>query len=145
MIRHTLIHPGLLGALARAGHGSRILLGDGNYPVSTAVNQQAERIHLNLRPGMVEVEDALSAILSATPIESATVMAPDDGSRPEAHVRYQAILGGMALQSVDRSGFYSAARGPDVAAVVATGDTRLYANILLTIGVVDSEASSPQL
>ncbi len=31
---------------------------------------------------------------------------------------------------------YDAARGPDIALVIATGERRIYANILLTIGVV---------
>ncbi|WP_318783043.1 RbsD/FucU domain-containing protein [Cellulosimicrobium sp. SH8] len=35
MLRYPLLHPGLIGALAGAGHGSRVLLADANYPHST--------------------------------------------------------------------------------------------------------------
>jgi L-fucose mutarotase len=37
--------------------------------------------------------------------------------------------------------FYDAARGPNVALVIATGEQRIYANILLTLGVVPPDAN----
>jgi L-fucose mutarotase len=40
---------------------------------------------------------------------------------------------------MDRFAFYAAARGDDVALVVATGEQRVYANLLLTIGVRQAE------
>ncbi|WP_333771874.1 RbsD/FucU domain-containing protein [Streptomyces sp. IBSBF 2435] len=36
---------------------------------------------------------------------------------------------------MDRFPFYDAARAPDTALVIATGDRRTYANLLLTLGV----------
>ncbi|MGI6377286.1 MAG: RbsD/FucU domain-containing protein [Anaerolineae bacterium] len=42
----------------------------------------------------------------------------------------------MPLGKMGRFDFYEAARGQDVALVIATGEQRIYANILLTIGVV---------
>lgn len=51
--------------------------------------------------------------------------------------RYRELLGpGLPLQVLPRFGFYEAAKEPDVAFAVATGDDRLYANLLLTIGYV---------
>jgi L-fucose mutarotase/ribose pyranase (RbsD/FucU family) len=35
MLKGTLIHPQILEALGRAGHGSQILIADGNYPIAT--------------------------------------------------------------------------------------------------------------
>jgi L-fucose mutarotase len=43
---------------------------------------------------------------------------------------------GVALEAHDRFAFYDMARGPDLALAIATGERRIYANILLTIGVV---------
>jgi L-fucose mutarotase len=40
---------------------------------------------------------------------------------------------------MDRFAFYAAASEKDVAVVVATGERRVYANLLLTIGVVDPD------
>ena len=48
---------------------------------------------------------------------------------------YRAALDGVPFSGHDRMAFYDAARHPDVAILVATGDQRVYANLLLTIGV----------
>jgi L-fucose mutarotase len=42
----------------------------------------------------------------------------------------------LPLQSLERLEFYAACREPDLAVCVVTGDNRLYANILLTIGYI---------
>jgi L-fucose mutarotase len=48
---------------------------------------------------------------------------------------FRALLPGIPFASHGRQDFYDMARGRDVALAVSTGDRRLYANILLTIGV----------
>ncbi len=136
MLRYTLLHPPLLSALARSGHGGRLLLADGNYPYSTIRPPQAEVIHLNLSPGLVGVDDVLRALLDATPVEAATFMRSPDGAAVPAHDAYRALLGpDVAITEAERFAFYDEVRDPAVATVVATGDTRLCANLLLTIGV----------
>ena len=137
MLRFPLIHPPLLAALAAAGHGGRVLIADANYSHSTNVNPAAALIHLNLRPGLVTVDQVLEPVLAAVPIEDATVMRPDDGSTPEVFGRYRDLLGaGYDLRPLGRLDFYAECRQPDLAVCVATGDQRLYANILLTIGYI---------
>ena len=137
MLRFPLIHPPLLAALAAAGHGGRVLIADANYSHSTNVNPAAALIHLNLRPGLVTVDQVLEPVLAAVPVEDATVMQPDDGSMPEVFDRYRELLGPeIDLHPLPRLTFYAHCRQPDVAACVATGDQRLYANILLTIGYI---------
>ena len=42
MLKSKLIHPQILGTLGTAGHGSGILIADGNYPFSTRANPAAE-------------------------------------------------------------------------------------------------------
>ena len=42
----------------------------------------------------------------------------------------------LELKKTKRFEFYDAVRDPDTALVIATGEQRIYANILLTIGVV---------
>ncbi|KAA2252235.1 RbsD or FucU transport [Solihabitans fulvus] len=137
MLRYPLLHPPLIGALASAGHGSRVVIADANYAHATNVYPGAERIYLNLRPGLIAVDEILTTLLTAVPVESATAMRPDDGSTPGFWTRYQDILGpGVPLATVDRSTFYQVCREPDVAICVASGDDRHYANLLLTIGAV---------
>ena len=137
MLRFGLIHPPLLAALAAAGHGGRVLIADANYSHSSNVNPAAALIHLNLRPGLVTVDQVLEPVLAAVPVEDATVMRPHDGSTPEAFGRYSELLGpDIELRPLARLDFYAECREPDLAVCVATGDQRLYANILLTIGYI---------
>jgi len=137
MLRYTLIHPEILATLGTAGHGSKVLIADGNYPFTTGSNLAAKRVYLNLTPGIPQVTDVLAALVTAIPIEAAEVMVPDSGPEPPIFAEFRQILPKeIALKPLGRFGFYDAAKGSDVALVIATGEQRIYANILLTIGVV---------
>lgn len=136
MLNYQLIHPEILAALGAAGHGAQVLIADGNYPFSTGSNPAATRVYLNLRPGMVAVTDVLEALLSAIPVEAAHVMQTADGSEPGIFAEFRQLLpGNLELQPLERFAFYAAARQPQVALVIASGEQRVYANLLLTIGV----------
>jgi L-fucose mutarotase len=136
MLRTTLTHPAILGALGRLGHGSKVLIADGNYPFATGANPAAELVFLNLRQGMVTVTDVLKTLVTAIPIEAAHVMNPADGSTPGIFHEFDELLSGLPLERVERFDFYDLARGRDVGLVIATGEARVYANLMLTIGVV---------
>lgn len=136
MLRSQLIHPDILKALASAGHGSQVLISDGNYPHSTGTNPAAEHVYLNLAPGLLTVTDVLRVIASAIPVEAAHGIAPDDGSEPAIFKEYRDILPGVEIQRLGRFPFYEAARSLNTALVIATGEQRTWACILLTIGVV---------
>jgi L-fucose mutarotase len=135
MLRFPLIHPPLLAALGAAGHGARVLLADANYSHSTNISPRAALIHLNLRPGLVTVDQVLEPVLAAVPVEAVQVMRPDEGGDSAVFGRYRELLGpGLPLQPLGRFDFYAACREPDLAVCVATGDDRLYTNVLLTLG-----------
>jgi L-fucose mutarotase len=136
VLRSKLTHPLMLKALGSAGHGAMVLIADGNYPFSIRSNPLAEHVYLNLMPGMVKVTDVLEAVLTAIPVEAAHVMQTADGSEPSIYADFRRMLPGLQLQPLERFAFYDFARTPEVALVVGTGDQRLYANIMLTIGVV---------
>lgn len=137
MLRYQLTHPMILSALASAGHGSRILISDGHYPHTTGANPAAERVYLNLSPDRLLVTEILAALTDAVPIEAATVMTPPPGTpEPPIFADFRTALPHLpTLTPLDRFSFYSAARSPDTALVIATGDRRTYANLLLTLGV----------
>jgi L-fucose mutarotase len=136
VLRYRLIHPEVLAALAAAGHGSRVLVADGHYPVSTGVAPSATRVFLNLAPDVPSTPEVLEVLLDAIVVESATLMQPP-ASDPEPTIfeEIEALLVEPA-QRLDRFAFYAAARSEDVALVIATGERRVYANVLLTLGVV---------
>ncbi|HLJ57084.1 MAG TPA: RbsD/FucU family protein [Chthonomonadaceae bacterium] len=137
MLKTGLIHPEILDAIGSAGHGSQILIADGNYPCSTTAGPNARIVYLNLAPGLLTATDVLRTIAPAVPIEAARVMQPADGSRPPIFAEFEALLGsGARLQPIERFAFYEAAGQPQVCLAIATGEQRIYANILLTIGVV---------
>ena len=146
MIKGSLLHPGILEALGRAGHGSKVLIADGNYPFATRLGPRASLVSLNLSPGIVSCTQVLEALVSAVPIEAAAVMATlktgpyamtDD---PPIWADFQRILAGAGyegqLEQIERFAFYEAAGTEDVALTIATAEQRIYANLLLTIGVV---------
>ena len=152
MLKTQLIHPQILEALGRAGHGSRILIADGNYPFSTTLGQNATLVSLNLSPGVVSATQVLQALLSAVPIEGAAVMETlktgpyamvDD---PPIWREFREMLAAAGvpdeLERVERFEFYRRVSQSDVALVVATAEQRIYANILVTVGVVQSQGSA---
>jgi L-fucose mutarotase len=136
MLKTRLLHPEILAALGEAGHGAQVLIADGNYPLATRSNPDAYRVFLNLEPGKLTVTDVLSVIAEAIPVEAAFVMGPDDGSEPSIYEDFRGLLPDNELERLGRFEFYDMARGPDTALAIATGEQRIYANILLTIGVV---------
>lgn len=139
MLKTRLLHPGILEALGEAGHGAQVLIADGNYPLVTRSYERAHRVYLNLAPDLVRVTDVLGAITGAIPIEAAHVMVPDKGDEPPIFQEFRRLLPDLELTPLSRFDFYDAARGPDLALAIATGERRLYANLLLTIGVVQPD------
>jgi L-fucose mutarotase len=139
MLKTRLLHPEILAALGEAGHGAQVLIADGNYPLATRSNPDAYRVFLNLAPGQLTVTDVLDVIADAIPVEAACVMGPDDGTEPSIYEDFRRLLPDTELQRLGRFEFYDMARGPDTALAIATGEQRIYANILLTIGVVMPE------
>lgn len=145
MLYGDLTHPQILSALASAGHGSKVLISDGNYPHATACGPGAVRVFLNLSPGVVKAADVLRALVSAVPIEEAAVMATlKTGpyamtSEPPVWNSYRRLLSSTdckgELTQIERFAFYDLARGSDVCLLIATAETEIYANLLLTIGV----------
>jgi L-fucose mutarotase len=136
MLKTRLLHPEILRALGEAGHGAQVLIADGNYPLLTRSSAAAHRVYLNLAPGQLTVTDVLRVLVDAIQIEAAQVMVPDSGDEPGIFAEFRELLPDVPLQRLGRFQFYDTARGPDLALAISTGEQRIYANLLLTIGVV---------
>jgi len=145
MLKSRLLHPEILEAIARSGHHGRILIADGNYPASTTLGPNAKLVHLNLMPGVVNTTEILDAILSAVPIDFAYVM---DYERegpyalkedPPVWAEFAKILEAhksrAKLKLIDKWQFYKEVSVPSHILTVQSADLRIFANLILDIGV----------
>jgi L-fucose mutarotase len=145
MLRHELIHPAILAALARAGHHARILIADGNYPASTKKGPNAEVVCLNLSPGVVSCVQVLRAVLSAAPVDEINTMMYESSDPyaltedPPVWAEYRRAVAeaglGLELRPIPKWDFYKAVETPDHVLTVQTGDRQRFANLLLSVGV----------
>jgi L-fucose mutarotase len=137
MLKSALLHPQILEALGRSGHGSQVLIADGNYPFASRCGPQATKVYLNLAPGIVKATDVLRVLVDSIPIESAKLMQTPGNAKAPIHDEYVGLLpAGIEVKALERFAFYDAACSPATTLLIATGEIRRFANVLLTIGVV---------
>ncbi len=133
-----LLSPDLLAVLCRMGHGDEVVFADAHFPAESLGPRC-------LRADGLRIADLLDAVLPLFVLDDfvedpVVMMAPVEGDRadPEVASAYREALGRHALDSppisfIDRFAFYGRAAG--AYAVVATGDTAKYGNVLLKKGV----------
>ncbi|HSG70864.1 MAG TPA: RbsD/FucU domain-containing protein [Planctomycetaceae bacterium] len=138
----SILSPELLYAIAAMGHGDEIVLADGNFPAES----HAQRC---IRADGHSVPAVLEAILKFLPLDTfvespAFVMQPveDEPVEPPVWSDFQTILDAaegrpVSIERIERFAFYDRAR--NAFAVVATGETALYGNLILKKGVVAPE------
>lgn len=137
MLKTRLLHPEILEVLAKNGHGSRVLIADGNYPFSTGTPASVRKVFLNFSRNLLSAVDVLTVLVDYIPVEKALLMLPADDTVPEIHQEFSEILGNdTPVEKLRRFAFYDEAKSGDTCLVIATGESRRFANILLTIGVV---------
>jgi L-fucose mutarotase len=133
-----LLSPDLISLLYRMGHGDEIVLADAHFPGET----YAQRL---LRADGLRIPGLLDAILPLFELDSYVdapliMMAarPGDDQNPEVEKVYRAAVDRHAPQtppivSIDALTFYN--RAKTCFAVVMTGETAKYGNIILRKGV----------
>jgi len=137
MLKSKLLHPDILRVLGTSGHFSQILIADGNYPFASKSRLEATKVYLNLMPGIPKTTDVLEALLDMIPIQEATVMQTPEGELAPVLDEYATMLpSGTLITRLERYAFYDAVCSPMTSLVIATGETRRFANLLLTMGVV---------
>lgn len=134
-----LLTADLLHALRAMGHGDQITLVDANFPGARC----AQRL-INM-PGL-EIGAVLRAVLSVLPIDDfipvpllTMQVVGDPQAQPPAVLEVREIsqaagINPECLGTTDREDFYR--RAQESFCVVQTGDRRLYANVILTKGVL---------
>lgn len=134
----SVLSPELLKILMEMGHGDEIVIGDGNFPAAA----NAQRLVRLDGHGVPEIMDA---ILGLMPLDSyvdapVALMATGKGDPvPPIWAEYEAIAKkhepeNNAFEQVERFAFYERAR--KAYAIVATGESAIYANVILKKGVV---------
>ena len=131
----------LLKVLREMRHGAEIVLADGNFPAES-MGKDA----IVVRADGHGVAELLDAVLALVPLDQyaeqpAALMeaVPGDPCVPVIWDEYKALLDAhgedsQRIQMLERFAFYE--RAKKAYAVVATGETAIYANILLKKGVV---------
>ena len=136
----SILSPELLKILMEMGHGDTLVIGDGNFPAaSIAKNSQLVRLDGH---GVPEVLDAILRLFPLDPYVETPVslmeVVPGDPVETPIWDEYAKIVEkhepGTKIGHIERFQFYEVAK--KAFAVVATGETALYANIILQMGVV---------
>jgi len=149
MLKKYVLHPEILAALASAGHLAKVLISDGNYPHNTKPHPRARVIYANFVPGVVDAVTVLKMVADLVPIEKVEVMAPERtgpyamASDPPIWTDFRKVLAEMSdykgvLVELTKPQFNQAAQVEDLCLVIATAETQIFANALITIGVVRS-------
>lgn len=136
----NLLSPELLKILMEMGHGDRIVIGDGNFPHASIAKDS-----ILVRMDGHGVCDILDAILTLMPLDtyvdtpvSLMEVVPGDNVETPIWDEYAKIIEkhqpGTKIGHIERFQFYEEARR--CYAVVASGESALYANIILQKGVV---------
>jgi L-fucose mutarotase len=133
MLKTGCINPEIMKVLSGCGHGDQILIADGNYPLQTK-SGDAHKVYLGLRKDLPGVTEVLRTLCEHIVIEDATVMVPARGPEPEIFLEFRTVTG-LELTECSRWEFYEKACEPSVRLAIATGESRTFANIILTVGV----------
>ncbi len=128
------IHPQILASLSLCGHGDQILIADGNYPLDSKCGD-AQKIYLGLSEGIPTVPQVLEAIKSVIRVEKAEVMTPGGDETPKIFSEFHQQLPEVLFCELNRDAFYEACSKSSVRLAISTGEKRVFANILLTVGV----------
>ncbi|HIS70247.1 MAG TPA: L-fucose mutarotase [Candidatus Gallacutalibacter stercoravium] len=135
----NILSPELLKVLMEMGHGDEIVLGDGNFPAASC----ASRLVRCDGHGVPELLDAILTLMPlddfvTEPVALMAVVDPNEAD-PEIWKTYREILQrhepeNHNIEMVERFAFYE--RAKKAYAIVATGETAVYANVILKKGVV---------
>ncbi|MCI5739506.1 MAG: fucose isomerase [Ruminococcus sp.] len=137
-----ILSPELLKVLCEMGHGDRLVISDGNFPAES-MGKNAKVIRMDGH-GVPEILDAILQLFPLDtyvekPVGLMEVVPGDPVETPIWNTYFDTVQkydarGENAVQYIERFAFYAQAK--EAYAIIATGESALYANILLQKGVV---------
>ena len=137
-----ILSPELLKVLCEMGHSDRIVIADGNFPAES-MGKNAIVIRADGH-GAAELLDAILTVFPLdgyveAPVSLMQVM-PGDTVETPIWDEYKKIVakhderGENAFSEIERFAFYEEAK--KCYAIIATGESALYANLILQKGVI---------
>lgn len=137
-----IISPELLKALCEMGHGDELVIADGNFPAES-MGKNAVVVRADGH-GTAEILDAVLSLIpldryTEKPVALMEVVPGDTCPTPEIWQEYEKIFNKYepehhSIQMTERFAFYERAKNAYL--IIATGETAIYANVLLKKGVV---------
>ena len=141
----SILSPELLKVLSEMGHGDRICIGDGNFPGASMAKAEGAIL---VRADGHGIPELLDAILQVIPLDAyvetpAMLMQKMDCDKNlviPVWDEYKAIIakhderGASAVGSYERFEFYDQAK--KCYCILQSGETAIYANIILQKGVI---------
>lgn len=137
-----ILSPELLKVLCEMGHSDRIVIADGNFPAES-MGKDA----IVIRCDGHGVPELLDAILQVIPLDTYVdkpmnlmEVMPGDPVKTPIWDTYKEIVakhderGAACVGNIERFQFYEEAK--KVYAIIATGESAVYANVMLQKGVV---------
>jgi D-ribose pyranase len=128
MNRGRLIHPELLAVIAAMGHTDSIVIADAGLPIPESV----PRIDLAFTRGHPTFLEVLEAVAGELVVERATLAVEIRGQSPDLHERALPLLP-EKVEYLPHEDFKRLTR--EAKAVVRTGETTPYGNVILHGGV----------
>ena len=138
----SILSPELLKVLCEMGHSDRIVIGDGNFPAES-MGKDA----IVIRCDGHGVPELLDAILQVMPLDTYVEkpmnlmeVMPGDPVETPIWDTYKEIVaqhdkrGAACVGNIERFQFYEEAK--KAYAIIATGESAVYANVMLQKGVV---------
>ena len=140
-----ILTPELLKALCEMGHGDELVIADGNFP-SQSIGKNAVVVRADGH-GAAEILDAVLKLIPLDayvqkPVALMELVPGDTCGIPAIWETYRHILAkhepnNCDIQMTERFAFYERAKNAYL--IIATGETAIYANVLLKKGVVKAE------
>ena len=138
----SILSPELLKALCEMGHGDELVIADGNFP-SQSIGKNAVVVRADGH-GAAEILDGVLQLIPLDayvekPVALMEIVPGDTCPTPEIWGKYEEILAHHEPENHDigmmeRFAFYERAKKAYL--IIATGETAIYANVLLKKGVV---------
>ena len=130
MKRTGILHAELSALVAALGHGDTLVIGDAGLPVPPGVRC----IDLAVSPGVPRFQQVVNAVLSELVVEQGLANAEQVEAAPAAAAELDAAWpAGVPLERIPHQRLKAASE--TARAVVRTGETTPYCNLVLVAGV----------